>query len=165
MFEMRSKLVFFCLGLFLLFGFSSCLSIKPLEMGKVESVNIEDFKSGELSLKVNVKVNNPNYLNFKIKDNHLDLLINNRELGVARVKEAIIIKKHTDDSYEFLVDVTLSKMPLIGLVGLIGVLKDKPVELKIKGDIRVKTLGISKKYPVEIIEKIDLKQLGKNFLN
>jgi LEA14-like dessication related protein len=165
MLAMRSKLVIFYLGLFVLVGLSSCHLIKPLEMSKVDSVKIEDFKSGELTLKLIVKVKNPNCLNFKIKDNHLDLSINNLDVGIAKVKEAIVIRKYSDDSHEFLVGVTPSKMTLIGVVGLIGILRDKPVELKVKGEIQVKTLGISRKYPVEIKEKIDLKELGKNFLN
>lgn len=154
----------FCLMIFVVI-FSSCGSIEPLSISKVESVNIENYSSGELSLKLSVKVKNPNNLKFKIKDNHLDLVLNGKEIGTAKVKETIIIQKHSDDSHVFFVDATLSKMAFAGIPGLLGIISGKPVELKIKGNVKIKTLGLSKKYPIEIIEKIDLKQLGKNFLN
>ena len=142
---------------------SSCVSIEPLALSKVESVQLENFQSGELTLKLKAKIKNPNGFKFKFKDERLDLFINGREIGQASVREPIVIKRHSDDVHEFFLTATLPKLTFAGILGLVGAFRDKAVDCQIKGDIRLRTLIFNKKYPVDIKERIDFNLLGKGF--
>jgi LEA14-like dessication related protein len=160
---MRPFINIFIMILFV--GLCSCNSIEPLSLTQVENVQVEDFQSGELTLKFKIKIKNPNFLKFRIKQEHLDLYLNGRELGQAMVKDVIVVRRKSEDFHEFYVKVTPVKMTVAGILGLVGLFKDKPLEISIKGDIRVSSFLYTRRYPVEIKENIDLKELGKSFLN
>ncbi len=162
---MKIKGLFLPLLFVSFFFLSSCLNIAPLSIGKIESVNIQNFENQSLTLKISLRVVNPNNLKFKIKDNNLDLFLNGKEIGTATVKEVVIINGKSEDVHNFILDASFSKVALAGIIGVSSLFNSKPLELKIKGEVKVKTLVFSKKYPIEITEKIDLKEIGKNFLN
>ncbi len=162
---MKIKYLFFASFILAFFSLSSCLNIKPLSVGKIESVKIQSYDSKALTLKISVQVKNSNNLKFKIKDNRLDLFLNGKEIGKANVKETVIIKKYSEDSHDFILEASLSKVALASIIGVSSLFNSKPVEFGIKGEVKVKTIGFSRKYPVDISEKIDLKELGKNFFN
>ena len=162
---MRIKFLVFIILSIAFFSLSSCLNIKPLSIGKIESVKIQNYDAEALILKIRVKVINSNNLKFKIKDNRLGLFLNGKEIGNAKVTETVIIKKYSDETHDFIIEASLSNVSLIGIIGVSSLISPKPVEFGIKGEVKVKTLGFTRKYPIDISEKIDLRELGKNFFN
>lgn len=141
--------------LFVIFiTFSSCKPIQPLTVSKVESVKLNGFSRSAASVLVTMKVKNPNNLRFKIKDKNLILSLNKSEVGNATIKDKIVIKRKSEESYTFEIEADFSKLAITALPSLISIAKSRNAEIHLKGDVRVKTLGIGKTYPIDIVERV-----------
>lgn len=133
----------------------SCSSIEPLTVEKIESVKVENFSSGALLLKVEMKVKNPNRLKIKVTENNLNLTLNGSEVGTAHIKDQIVIRKKSEETHTFFIEAKFSKLALGAIPSLLNMIQTKSVEIKIKGEVKIKSLCFSKKHPIEIVEKIN----------
>jgi LEA14-like dessication related protein len=135
---------------------SSCGSIQPLTVSKVENVKLNNLSKNSLTLEVTMAVKNPNNYRFKMVDNHLDLYLNNSEIGGVKIKERIVIPRKSEQSYTFLLNAEFSRLAIGAIPSLLNMLQTRQVELKLVGDVKVRTMGISKRFPLEITEKVSL---------
>ena len=101
-----------------------------------------------------MKVKNPNNRKFKITDKGLTLFVNKSELGSAKMKDEIVIKRKSEESYTFEIETEFSKLGLGAIPAIINMVKSKSVEINLKGHVRVKTMGIGKTYPIDIVERV-----------
>jgi LEA14-like dessication related protein len=135
---------------------SSCGSIQPLTVSKVENVKLNNLSKNSLTLEVTMAVKNPNNYRFKMVDNHLDLYLNNSEIGGVKIKERIVIPRKSEQSYTFLLNAEFSRLAIGAIPSLLNMFQTRQVELKLVGDVKVRTMGISKRFPLEITEKVSL---------
>lgn len=133
----------------------SCSSIEPLSVTTIESVKIENFSSGVLALKVEMKVKNPNNVKIKVKENNLNLSLNGSEIGTARIKDQIVIRRKSEETHTFVVEAKFSKLALGAIPSLLNMIQTKAVEIKLKGDVKISSFGFSKTHPIEIVEKVN----------
>jgi LEA14-like dessication related protein len=152
---MRSQIQLFLI-LLISVSLFSCGSIKPLDVKKIENVKLNNFSKNSASFDITLKVENPNGYRFKLVDNNLDLVINQIELGQAKIKNRVVIPRKSEQSYTFTVEANFSRLAIASIPSLINMLKSKEVEMKLKGDVRVRTMGIGKTIPIEIVEKVNL---------
>ncbi|MDQ3191205.1 MAG: LEA type 2 family protein [Bacteroidota bacterium] len=150
------KVSLYILVLFAVVCFTSCSSIEPLTVSKVEKVKLKDFSKNSATLEVTFIIKNPNRYKFKITDNNFNVFLNNAELGSAKIKKKIIIPKKSEDSYTFLIESNFSRLAMASIPSLLNMFRTKQVELKLVGDVKVKTMGIGKRFPLEIIEKVEI---------
>ncbi|HET6243180.1 MAG: LEA type 2 family protein [Bacteroidetes bacterium] len=135
-------------------SFSACSSIEPLSVSKVENIKLQNFSKNSLALEVTFIIKNPNRYKFKITDNNFNVFLNNAELGTAKIKKKLIIPKKSEDSYTFIIETQFSKLAMGSIPSLLNMFRTKQVEFKLIGEVKVKTLGVGKRFPVEIVEKV-----------
>ncbi len=150
------NLGFYLFGLIAIICFSSCGSIQPLSVSKVENVKLRSFTKNSASLEVTFVIKNPNRYRFKITDNNFTVFLNKAEMGTAKVKKRIVIPKKSEDSYTFIIDTQFSRLAMSSIPSLLNMFANKQVELKLIGDVKVKTLGVGKRFPLEIVEKVSI---------
>ena len=148
------KYPFYILFLLIITVISSCSSIEPLTVSKVKNVKLKNFSKNSVSLEVTFIVKNPNWQKFTITDNHFNVFLNSSELGTAKIKEKIIIPGKSENDYTFLIDTHFTTLALSSIPSLINIFKTKQVEFKLTGNVKVKTMGFGKRFPVEIIETV-----------
>jgi LEA14-like dessication related protein len=160
-YSMPKLILSFTALVLLLMLFSSCGSIEPLSVTKIEDVKLHSFNKGSAALEVTMRVKNPNSYRFKLVDNNLEIFMNKSELGSAKIKEKIVIPKKSEESYTFLIETQFSRLAVAGIPMLISMVQTKQVELKLVGNVKVRSWGISKRFPVEIVEKVNLSKASK----
>ncbi|MBA3899493.1 MAG: LEA type 2 family protein [Bacteroidetes bacterium] len=130
----------------------SCGPIRPLTVSKIENVKIKEFSSSAASIEVTMVVKNPNNYRFKMVDNHFDLYLNKADMGRVNIKEKIIIPRKSEQPYTFVIETQFSKLAMGSIPSLINMFTSKQVELKLAGNVKVRAMFISKRFPIEITE-------------
>jgi LEA14-like dessication related protein len=156
------KIIPFFVAAFLALSLASCGSIEPLTVSSVDNFKIKSFNKQSATIEITMKVKNPNRYRFKVLDNNLHLTLNNNELGTAKIKDRVVIPKRSENSYTFEIETNYSRMALASIPSLVNIAKTKNVELKLTGDVKVRSMGISKKFPIDIVERIDLSKAVGN---
>ena len=65
----------------------------------MQNFGIEDRSAGNITVRIDLKVNNPNNYNIKIKKSSLDVFVNGAEVGKTKMKNNIVLKKNHQDVY------------------------------------------------------------------
>jgi LEA14-like dessication related protein len=159
---MLKRFLLFVGAAFFMTTLASCGSIEPLTVSKIEDVKLHSFNKNSAALEITMRVKNPNRYRFKLVDNNLEIFLNKSELGSAKIKQKIIIPRKSEESYTFLIETQFSRLAIAGIPMLINMVQTKQVEIKLVGDVKVRSMGISKKFPVEIIEKVNLSKASKD---
>ena len=150
------KYPFYILFLLIITVTSSCSSIEPLTVSKVKNVKLLNFSKNSVSLEASFVVKNTNRHKFKITDNNFNVFLNNAELGTAKIKEKIIIPAKSEDTYTFLIETHFSRLTVSSIPSLLNMFRTKQVEFKLLGDVKVKTMGVGKRFPIEIVETVSI---------
>ena len=144
--------------LFSIFFFTSCLDYEDVEFKGVQNFGIEDRSAGNITVRIELKVNNPNNYNIKIKKSSLDVFVNGAEVGKTKMKNNIVLKKNHQDVYPLYL--TLSEKELKGsALSSIGSFLKGSMKVRIKGDIKAKVYGVGKKFPIDMEEQVNLRSI------
>lgn len=140
----------------LLFSFSGCMEYKEVEVVEVSDVGIKSIGLTGIDVEVAMQIKNPNKYNISIVDSDLTLFADGEKIGIANVKEKVILKKKSNKTYRFTVhtsseDILTSAVPL--LMSYFG--KDN-LMLKIDGSLKARAKGLSKRFPVKFEERIKI---------
>lgn len=152
----QSFLLYF--GLFaLLFFATSCTEWKDVTITKIENARIIKMDKDGLIAEIDVRINNPNKIGFKIYKSDLDVLLNNNSVGKAKIKHKIKIKAHAEETYTLAiagkVDNLLSGG---GLLGLIATAASGNATINIKGSIKAGKFFYKKKFPIDNKQRVPL---------
>ena len=149
------------IGLITLFSIvflTSCFDYEDVEFKGVQNVGLEGRAGGNITLRIDMKVNNPNNYNIKIKKSSLDVFINGSKVGKTKIKNDIVLKKNRQDVYSMYL--TLGEKELKGsALSSIGSLLTGSMKVRIKGDIKAKVYGVGKKFPIDVEEPVSLRSL------
>lgn len=141
----------------------SCSSYKEVELLSVGDYAVGPVSKETMDIFVNLEVNNPNNYNIKIKKTTLDLYLDGKKIGEAPMKEDILLKKKTQDNYQFTIRADykqLSKKLFSNLGALFG---KKTIKLGVKGQVKAKAMGVvGKKFDLDVEEEVNIKELVKN---
>lgn len=144
---------------FLLIGvslFTSCITVKPVEVTKVESVKLVDKTLSNAKVEVTLKINNPNKFKIKVKEYDLEGLINGKSIGKLNIDKKLVIAKKSEKDYTITVGADLSKATGV----LAGLMIAKAGVINLKGDLKVKVFIIKKKIPIDVKEKFSAKDFN-----
>lgn len=148
--------------IFLLLGvmvsLQSCFDYEEVEFKGVQDVSVLERTDDVVKLQIDVKVDNPNKFNIKVKKSTMDIYINDKYVGKTHLDDKIIIKKKSEEVY----GVVLRADPrdiLKAAMGSLGGLLKGNVTVQLKGDVKGSVYGVTKKVPVDVKENINLKDL------
>lgn len=144
--------------LFSIFFLTSCFDYEDVEFKGVKNFGVENRSDGNITVRIDLKVNNPNNYNIKIKKSSLDIFVNGAKIGKTKMKNNIVLKKNQQDEYPLYL--TLSEKELKGsALSTIGSFLKGSMKVRIKGDIKAKVYGVGKKFPIDIEEPVNLRSI------
>ena len=135
---------------------SSCFTYKDVEISSVQGFEIKNFSGKGIEALVTVEVNNPNNYDITVMDTDLDLFINSREMGKARIKENIKLNKRSKEKYSFTVLADFKSAAGGLLSSLFTLFSSKSIDLRLKGTAKGRALFITRKVKVDLSEKVKL---------
>ena len=145
--------------LFLLLILSSC-SIQDVEMVKVNSYNVERSGGEVVRLHLNLKIDNPNNFNIKVKKADLNLNISGSDAGKVTLGEKVTISKKTEGDYDFILEADQKKIMKAIMEAGIGIALSGKVNIGVKGWIKGKVFCIGKKIDVDEKQSMSTKDLN-----
>ena len=123
--------------LFSIVFLTSCFDYEDVEFKGVQNIGLEGRSGGNITVRIDMKVNNPNNYNIKIKKSSLDVFVNGSKIGKTKIKNDITLKKNRQDVYSLYL--TLSEKDLKGsALASIRSLLTGSMKIRIKGDIKAK---------------------------
>lgn len=140
---------YFSLFIFLLCTvcFSSCKiqapTFKNVQNLKLERAGLTGFKAGGEAV-----FNNPNFIRLKITDVALDVLIDNKLVGILGEKSDILIKRKSDFTVPFGLTLKPEGTIFDNIKNVIGMVTGKSAELAVIGKIKVKWLCFKREVPI-----------------
>jgi len=144
----RTRFLPFFLLLIIVIG--SCGKISQIQVGEVNTFNIRGFEGNALVVELMVPVKNPSGHNISITGIDAKLSINNNFLGIINSMDTIKIPRKSAAVYNLVLYVRLAN-PLGAALTVMNLHKGQNINVKIDGDLTVKSGLISKK--IEIREE------------
>jgi LEA14-like dessication related protein len=139
-------------------SFNGCFEYEDVDFNGVESFNIEDKNLNDMKFKVGLSINNPNPYNIKIKPSSLDIYVNDKYAGKARITNKLVIRKKEAGVYYTLISAN-GKDIMKAVGGSLKVLFGGNIKVRLKGKVKGGAYGVSKKIDVDFTESISAKDL------
>lgn len=152
---------FLRIGIITLISFvflTSCFDYEDVEFKGVQNVGIEGRSEGNITLRIDMKVNNPNNYNIKIKKSALDVYVNGSKVGRTKMKNNIVLKKNYQEVYPLYLSLSEKELKSSALSTIGSFLKGS-MKVRIKGDIKAKVYGVGKKFPIDIEEPVNFRSI------
>lgn len=146
---LRLLLVFFSVLML-----QACVSYSDVEFLGMQGYKINKFTGEELELELMAKLKNPNNYRIKVVDTDMNIFINGAESGKAVLGNKVILKRQSEETHKILIKAQLKNAFSSGLTGLLSMFTGQPMKVGIKGDIKARAMGISKKVPMEFEQNI-----------
>lgn len=138
----------YVLFLLLPFFLSACLTIKEVNVGKIQGVKIEEVTKEGVRLEFQIPIENKNNFKIKIKDVDLKIDINRVSLGEIKKIKKIVIPANSNEVHTFQVEAKISNI-LMGSLAMIGSMLGGKANVKVNGHIKAKAFFVSKKIKIE----------------
>lgn len=145
----KVKYVFFFLTL--LISVSSCQyeEVKYLGVSNFSNFNQKDK---EFFFHVDVKANNPNTYNIKIKPSTLDVYLDEKKIGVVHLDEKVKLVKKMEDVYTAKLRAQLDKIKILDIGTQILF---KSPKLIFKGQVKAGTAFFYKRFDINESRELD----------
>ncbi len=151
----KSKTIVLFLFISTLLIGSACSGYKDLVVGDVKEVRFSTFEKGKLGLEVDIPVENPSKMNFKISEVDILILLNEMLVGNITNIQKVLIEKKSDKVYTFPLDVNIS-----GLSGgakiLLSIVGKGRANIEAKGYLKVRSFIFGTKIPIQSKEDLNL---------
>lgn len=131
-------------------------------MHRINSVHVNELNKGSLVFVFNVRLQNPNNYNIKIKSADLKLYIGANEAGNASLMDKLIMRKKSEDDYDIHIETDAKQITKALAGSTLNILLNKSVPVKVKGNVKAKVFVFAKKFPLEFKDNVELKQLKLN---
>lgn len=154
------KRVAFYLLLVGFIGMFSACEIKEVQFKSIENVKVLKFDENGVEVEMTVKINNPNNLKFKVNTSDLHLFVNGNDFGKVKFKDKIKIASNTEKSYTFVICSGYNMALNGGIGGVMSLLKSGKIAMNLKGNLKVKSWGLSKKYPIDFKQNLNPRSFG-----
>jgi LEA14-like dessication related protein len=141
---------------FIAFSISSCITYKEVKVVKIVDSGIKKFSTKGIEIEVAMQIKNPNNYKISIVNSDLDLLAKGNRIGTASIDNKITLPKKSNKIHRFIIKASMKDMASGALPILMSVIAGNPIDLQIKGDIKAKAKGLSKKFPVDFKERVRL---------
>lgn len=137
----------------------SCKTTAP-SFKTVDNIRFERIDMKGLKLGADAEFHNPNQIKCKVIDVQMNVILDDKLIGILGQKADVVIKKKSDFTIPLGVLIKPEGTALENLKTFYKILTDRPAELYLVGNIRVKMLGIKFTVPVkyrQILKRSDFK--------
>ena len=145
-------IVFFILTITL----TSCFKYEEVKMVRVVDMGVKNITSKGVDFHVDMQINNPNNYNISIVGSDLDLFVKEKKSGKVNLKNKVTLPKKSNEVHHFVFESDYKNITADPLTILSTVLGNSRLDVQVKGTIKAKAKGISKKFPVDFKEKVAL---------
>lgn len=152
--SLLKKTLCFCSLLVILF-LSSCRDLKDISLTNVDSFSIQKMSLKEIEGELQLTIKNPNTVGFSIYKSEFDIIYGDVKLGKARLHKRVHIGANTEKSYVFKLKSSPESLNLGDVMKLIG--NASSGTIRIKGELKAGKLFIKKRFPVDYVDRINLK--------
>lgn len=130
----------------------------PVRAGKVEHVTVQGLSLSGVTLGVQIPIENPNPVSFKITNFELAISIDGIDMGNVSSTDKIKVKARSNEVHNFTVEATFGEL-LLAIPKIMKALAKDKAELQVKGFIKVKAGILAKR--IKINEKQEVSLLKK----
>ncbi len=149
---MKKHLTLFISAIILL---SSC-TLKPLGFGGVQDGKVNSMNQKGIDAEFGLQIKNPNNWGFKIYNSDIKVTVNGLDVGEAKLKKNVRIKRKSESVSTFQVTSDFSKLGLTDLSKLMSLAGSKSANVSVKGQLKVGKWYYKKSFPVDLTQKIPL---------
>ena len=135
---------------------TGCIEYKEVKVVDVTGIGIKDISVKGIKIEVSMQIKNPNKYAISIVDSDLDIYLKGNKMGKAKLQEKITLPKKSNKIHRFTIQSSLKEVSSGILPLMMSIISNKAVDLQIKGDIKARAKGISKKFPVDFKENVKL---------
>ena len=153
---MKKWILFLCIAIA---SFSGWKIVQPKVTG-VRAFTLEQDPNGNRALRMEIRIENPNAIGFKVTDPVFEIFLNSKRLGSGYSGEVIKVKARSEDFHGvYLATDIRSWKDALG--PLLSILSTGKINFEIKGDLTAKVLFWKKTVKVEVSENVNILDLLK----
>jgi LEA14-like dessication related protein len=127
---------------------SSCVTIKEVNIGKIQGLKVEEVTKESVKLEFQIPIENKNNFKIKIKDVDLKIDVNRVSLGEVKKIKKIVIPANSNEVHTFNVEAKVSNI-LMGSLAMLGSMLGGKANVKVNGHIKAKAFFVTKKIKIE----------------
>lgn len=139
-----------CFFSFLLF---SC-EYRDVEMVKLENVVMKQLTSKGITAEVYLKIKNPNNYSIALVKSNLDILINGKTMGKAKIDKKVTLPGKSEMVHCFIIKSDFSEGGGSLLQSLASIIANPSIRLGINGEVTARAGILRKNFPVNISENV-----------
>lgn len=143
--------IFPVLFVILSFSLTSC-NIKPVTVTGVQDVKILKLDATGIQFQAGLKIKNENGIGFSVSGSELEFKMNGVYLGKVELDKRIKVRRKSESVHPVVLKATFQDL-FSSLPKLMKMAQDKSGNVEINGYVKVGTLLIHKKFPVNINQK------------
>ncbi len=133
-----------------------CFQYKNVEILGVSKLSIKEISTKAIDVEVEIQINNPNRFDISLDDAELVLFIKGKKIGIATIKEKIVLPKKSNDIHRFTIQTNVKDISSETIPLLLGLLTKSTIEFGVQGNINAKAKGVNKKVPIDFKNNIKL---------
>lgn len=153
--DLRSKATPFLLFVLLVPLFSGCFKYNDVELRDVTNIQVRKFDAKGIALRVDAMIHNPNNYRIHVSDPDVDLFLNDKFIGKGILDSTLVLDRRTTRLYSIPLHADLQGTSLLML--LLGGGLSSEMKLGAKGTVRAGSGALSKRFPFDLEETIDLR--------
>lgn len=139
--------------------FSGCQIQQPRVTG-VRAFTLEKDPNGNRALRMEIRIDNPNFIGFKVQDPVFEVFLNSKRLGSGYSGKTIRVKARSEDFHGvYLATDIRSWKDVLGPIT--SILSTGKIKFEVKGDLTARVLFWKKTLVVKVSEDVNLLDLLK----
>ncbi|MBC8173351.1 MAG: LEA type 2 family protein [Chitinophagales bacterium] len=139
----------------------SCSSIIPLEYRGFQQIKVSESQA-EPVINIDMHLHNPNPVGVKIKEMQMHIKVQNQEVGMAGIEDALRIKRRSDFTLPITVQTTYAQLGDVLKNAAGTFLSGKEIPVEVNGTITIKKFIFFKRtYDFIFTENVNASELLK----
>lgn len=134
--------------------FSCNTEYSNIELVEMKNIEVKNLTMKGVYLNISAVLKNPNNVKFTIADTDLQLTVNNTNLGNVTLANPVQIDRNCTKLYNVNLFCKFENISLATIPTLINTFSGKTANINLKGNVKARKLFITKKFPIEISDKV-----------
>lgn len=133
----------------------SCKEFKEAQVTGVKGFQMKKMNTEGIEAVIQLEIKNPNNIGFSIYPSAFDVEFSGIKLGQAKLSKRVHIGPNCEKTYDFQLKSSFKDLSIMDLTGLLS--SNKLGFISVKGDLKAGKFYFKKRFPVNVKEKINLK--------
>lgn len=139
--------------------FAGCRIVSPKVTG-ARAFSLTEDPNGNKAIRVEIRIDNPNALGFRVNDPVFEVFLNAKKIGTAYSGKKLRIKARSNDYYGVYLGTDIKSWG-DALGPLLSILTTGKIQLEVKGDLTARFLFWKRSLDVNVSENVSLTDLLK----